>query len=384
VSDKRKKELRRRKKLQREQERTKEHQRQREGVAFEFAAGGDMANLIEADHSRKQARTEAAGRRDRRHYPGFDFRANDAQPEFVELVRRACGSIDFSDRSRFQYWEAEAYKLIRDGQRCTAFHVAVAVGQVESDVDIRHHIATNLGEQVFALIPPAELARFIPFNDVTFIPDTHQKSIVAHFRTLCRVKSPWGTVYHSRHRPTVEVGGQRLVVAFTSHAVERLCQRMLVRPLCYSNLGDVFAVLDQCLRFEALTLPGGQPGFTFWEHCPRGYWMRTTAEHVLGAEYVEEGVYSYRVGYCPAVIEGGFLKAKTMLFPGWEGTPEHTALWAARLPQRNAWLDLLDNMNASRFREEARPVLHWFHHGAGIPQIRPGEPGYAEVTDRPE
>lgn len=85
------------------------------------------------------------------------------------------------------------------------------------------------------------------------------------------------------------------------------------------------------------------------------------------------------MGYCPAVVEGEFFKAKTMLYPGWRGTPEYETLRRAGLPprQKAEWLEFLDEMNALKFKTEASPLLKWFHE-QGHEQAREGEPKYAE------
>lgn len=41
--------------------------------------------------------------------------------------------------------------------------------------------------------------------------------------------------------------------------------------------------------------------------------------------------YYFRVGYCPAVIEGDFIKAMTLLVPGYIGTPEYGTILRSSL-----------------------------------------------------
>src|SRR5262245_41358190 len=140
-------------------------------------------------------------------YPKFVFEPNDAPVEFVELVKRACAAIDFDDRSRFSATEAEAYRLVRsEGGYNTRWSIATVLQNahgVENPLVHQVYCDTNLGNQVFSLIPPEKLARFIPHNDVFIQPI--DRVIHVYFRSLRRVSSPWGTVYHSKHKPTVEV-----------------------------------------------------------------------------------------------------------------------------------------------------------------------------------
>src|SRR4029078_3045756 len=136
-------------------------------------------------------------------------------------------------------------------------------------------------------------------------------AIGVSFRSLERAFCPGGTAYFSRHRPQVVVDGQSLTVAFSRHAIEQMCKRLTVSWPSYAALGDVFSFLDQCLEFERFDLHGGQLGFTFFEECGKRTWKYHLAELILGEEFDSKADYCYRVGYCPAVVENGFLKAKT-------------------------------------------------------------------------
>src|SRR5262249_41192024 len=139
--------------------------------------------------------------------------------------------------------------------------------------------------------------------------------------------------YYSRHEPRLCVNGKNLIVAFSDHALLQACHRLSVTWPSYRSLGDVFFFFDQCQEFEPCFLHPNTPAFSFFEHCVPGFRQKRIAKEVLGREFDERTRYSLRVGYCPAVVEGDFFKAKTTLFPGYSGTPEYGKILAAEMPQ---------------------------------------------------
>src|SRR5262249_10718473 len=221
---------------------------------------------------------------------------------------------------------------------------------------------TNLGHQVFLRMPSDLLLRFIPFHDVMFTP--RNRHIRVHFRSLRQAKGPGGTVYYSRHEPKLEVDGQKLIVAFSGHAIQRTCERLAYRWPSYSALGNVFALFDQCLEFERCELHPATLGFTFFDQCAPGYWNYSLAGEGMGEHFRPGEDYCIRVGYCPAVIEGCFIKAKTLLFPGFASTPEYGKMLSANLPRdrKQAMLEEAKVLNARNLSaSEGRALLKWFH-----------------------
>jgi hypothetical protein len=313
--------------------------------------------------------------------PEFVYDTGTAPAEFVSAVRAAVGQLDFDDRTQFPEWEAAVYRLGRaEGAARAIGRLRVQVAGDPRGVRIMAHFATNLGEQVLRRVPRETLLRHIPYHDVFFRP--HGRRVLARFRSLRQASGPGGTAYYSRRRPTVTVGGRPLTVAFSRHAIERTCERTCATWPSYAALGDAFALLGQCQAFEPCEL-GGQPAFTFWENCQPGFWNSEVAARVLGGSFVPGERYSYRVGYCPAVVEGGFLKAKTLLFPGHAQTPEHRLMTSSPLPaaERRRMAELCKTLSAARTAEgEITDLLRWFHEG-GVPQVRAGGVRYASVWD---
>lgn len=241
---------------------------------------------------------------DRRHYmtafPKFVFRPNNAPDGFVDLIRGAVRRIDFRDRALFRPTEMKFLRLAKQ-KPVEVFSALLAGAKVGNPLAV--HFTSFVGQTVFDLIPTAELRQWIPFHDVQFFHTGSE--IVADFRSLEQAKGRAGTIYFSRHRPTLEIDGQRRVVGWSRHAVERTCERLGPRWESYLGLGDVFAFFDQCRHFEPARLHGDQIGFTFYADCDPGFFTGLFAENVLGGLGAKPSYY--RVGYCPAVVDGEFL-----------------------------------------------------------------------------
>ena len=139
-------------------------------------------------------------------------------------------------------------------------------------------------------------------------------------------------------------------------------------------MGDTYAFFGRCVYFEKCELHGGQLGFTFYDLCDDPlFWHHQYVREVLGEENVrpDGGKCYYRVGYCPAVIDGDFIKAKTLLFPGYKSTPEYGAILRSS-PDHASRLRMIEaarTMDASHLLESGDfSVTKWFHDH-GVPQV---------------
>jgi hypothetical protein len=341
-------------------------------------------------HAKKLARRErvaakekwAEDRNKRREFPEFEFVPNGAPPKFVEAVRIAVEAVDFRDKAMFQDFERDVYRRVaKVGSQQATGELQALADALPNGEALNFRFFTNLGEHVFHKIREETLRQFIPFHDVLFRPRGH--SIQVYFRSLKQVKGPWGTTYHSRHEPKLEVNGRQLTVGFTDHAIKMACERLALEvPLTYTELGNVFAFFDQCLEFELCNLSDGRLCFTFFENCVPPFPSYRLLAAILGGSRVLGRDYAYRVGYCPAVVEGRFIKAKTCIFPGFSKTPEYGRILAAGLPRetKETMKQQAKSMDARKLWEPGGvELLRWFHH-QGVPQVRPGKVRYAKAA----
>jgi len=331
--------------------------------------------------NRRQRLFEAERRRDReRHrayrdrYPEFLFDTTNGDAEFVEVVKTAMRTINFDDASVFQPWEMELYRTLkRDGTRAVMDRLLLV--KLDDSVTGRlaqSHFLVNLGHTVLSRIPESERERYLPINDVMFLPHSHHIRVI--FRCLLKAKGQNGTVYYSRRKPTLEIDRVPKIVAFSRHAIDRICERIKPRwKTHYAALGDVFAVFDQCMYFERCDLRGGQLGFTFYDGCQPGFVQYCYVKKVLGEENLDPkaGRPYYRVGYCPAVIEGDFIKATTFLFPGYSATPEYGRLLHSSLPwpEKRSLVESMTVLDAEKlYDSQDFGLIKWFHDH-GVPQV---------------
>lgn len=313
-----------------------------------------------------------------RMFPSFEIQANNADAGFVELVRRTLRDIDLRDRTLFHPKETEFMKLVKSepGEVIPALYRAVADHNLSAI-----HLAHMVGQRVFDRIGPDRLREWIPYHDVQFV--LAGEKIVVRFRSLERAKGSGGTVYFSPHRPTVEINGQRWIVGWSRHAIERTCERLAPRWDSYLGLGDVFALFYDCRRFEPCQLHAGrQAGFTLFDISATGYFSGHIAEQVLGRPG-QKHCY-YRVGYCPVVVEGNFAKATTLLYPGFCGTPEYGLILRSGLDHaaRARLIATASSMSRDVLeRTQNFGPMKWFHDN-GVTQVIETDVDFYSPTQR--
>jgi len=298
-------------------------------------------------------------------FPTFEFHTNNAPDSFVNLIRRTLRDLDFRDRTIFQPDETKFLTHIKQSPEVVI--PALVQGVVERNLSALH-LASMVGHRVFSRIPADQLRQWIPFHDVHFLMAGER--IVVLFRSLEQIRGKGGTTYFSSHRPTVEIDGQKLIVGWSRHAIERTCERLAPRWDSYLGLGDVFALFHGCRRFELCQLHNGRDvGFTFYDKCAAGYFGGHIAEQVLGRSM--KGKCYYRVGYCPLVVDGPFAKATTLLYPGYAGTPEYGLILRNGIPgkSRPQMVDAASRMTREELETTQDFALMKMFHDNGVLQI---------------
>ena len=193
--------------------------------------------------------------------------------------------------------------------------------------------------------------------------------------SLKTAKSPGGTVYYSSYQPTATFDGDERVIAFSTHAVHRICERTVVDWTTYDGFGDAFAVLNRCRHYEPCVLEDGGPAFAVYNTCVQGFLSHAIAVHTLGE--LDPGVnYVYRVGYCPVVFHDRFAIAKTLLTPGMDKTPEIGAMLRANVikhSEKSKWYDRASALTFAGLKESGDWEALRLLHEHGVPQVFPWE-----------
>lgn len=221
-----------------------------------------------------------------------------------------------------------------------------------------------------------------------------KRNIGVRCRSLLVRPTPRGPAYFSRRMPRMRFGadGQERGVAFSEHALERICERTVYNWRDFGGNGDAFAFLDNCVYFEDCTAARGEPSFVVYNSCVPHFASWAYARHVLGrpapssgdahaniAKAVTEHTLYYRVGYCPVSFHGDLAVATTLLTPGMNrklGTPEGRLIGCRGLPapevaRMRAQVETQLSMRALADSDDYS-LIKWFHEN-GVPQVVPIE-----------
>lgn len=234
---------------------------------------------------------------------------------------------------------------------------------------------TNLGFQILSSVPEEIRQRYMPFNDVSIEP--FQREIRLNFSSMESTSGVGGRVFFGRHKPPITFEGKDFTVAFSRHAIERICQRLNPRYIEYGAAGDIHAIFSTCVYFEPIMLHGDQPAFAIFDMCGNKGFSHypTYTVDVFGEENIKPdgGMLYYRIGYCPVVFENSFAKAKTFIPPGFRGTPEYGLVLncGMRPIERRVFLERISDDSGNEFERllnHDNEATKWFHNN-GLPQV---------------
>jgi len=319
----------------------------------------------------------AIGLKRKRDFPIFifkDYNENVVSEQFVSDVKDILKKIKFTDRSMFIKNEEIFYKLMKEYGFQDAFDSVVSNIPDEQKQIVKINLLLSIGHLVFKeLEKKGVLENYIPYNDVSIIPS--KTDFIVQFNGMYWKQTQWGRIYYSHIQPKVEIDGKEWIVAFTRHAIERICDRCTANWKTYAGAGDAFAFISNCSQFyscKSSHFNKEQDYITFFDMCSEGFTSHQYLTEVLN-DYEPDKNYFYRVGYCPVGFSGKFVSAITMLTPGMRGTPEHKLLENSNLSnkKKNRFRDLVDiSMNKLEFRnsKDHFEAVKWFHTN-GIPQV---------------
>lgn len=196
----------------------------------------------------------------------------------------------------------------------------------------------QLGDVIQARLP-SDLT--VPWRTMDLLfghPEPNQMFI--RFRTLEEgtwirngVREPF---YFSRRRPAIVCQADRVkrTVAFSMHALERICERTVGDWRTFAGQGDVFGFVENCVYYpERPSFAGADAAFLLFQKCDPPFHSQRMLLGILGN--VEQGQnYYYLVGYCPVRFYGAYAIAVTLLVPGMDGTPERLVINSLPEPTR--------------------------------------------------
>lgn len=285
-------------------------------------------------------------------FPEFeiDSASFNSNPELLEPVRHAVAEIRTHHRTllppvqlRFYYSvQAAGFSVANEELRQGAAMAGEPVGYIYS--------VLTLGELLYKRLPDA-LIKPIRRLDIVHGIGVRGNKLGVRCRSLQATTTPRGPTFYSRRQPRMQFGTskQKRLVAFSEHALERICERTVYDWRTFCGHGDAFAILDNCVYFEDCTNVRGEPSFVVYNSCIPHFHCWKYAECVLGKQKPSTGDAAgdiaraatggcrlyYRVGYCPVTFHGEIALATTLLFPGMsrqKGTPEGKLIENSGLP----------------------------------------------------
>ncbi|MBE7465177.1 MAG: hypothetical protein HS116_17000 [Planctomycetes bacterium] len=322
-------------------------------------------------------------------FPSFIVDPSNADPHWVDCIVKILQQIDFEDR---RYFDESTSTFFRLGA-INSFEWVIA------NLDFSHgddpklslfkiHLRTVLGNAIFAMIGSSRWSKLfpkgkqsgnpLPIHDIDFL--LRERSINVVLSSLKRGK--YGG-YCSRRDLNIQIDGKPKYIAFSEHAIERTYQRIIGSMGIYASWGDAFAFFDRCRYFEPVLLRDGENSLSFFQDCfleqhdpsilmyPNEYALRISGFESL-CYHIEFGIRSYyRVGYAPIVSKGDWILLKTLLPPGYAGTPELDLFQNVKMApnKRRRLLKMTDHWTVDQLNKSFDFSLFKFFHQNGIPQV---------------
>lgn len=305
-----------------------------------------------------------------------------AATEFTDAVYSATQKVNFEDTEYFDDFDQKTWNLMANYgfQHFETLRDLINEEFAEDTIQVgdawMQEARNRLYEIIYMLIPESIKNRFMPHNH--FIIQPKDKIIFLNCQRVISQKTLQGNIHFGLNTPSLEVAEGTKHLVFTTHALERVCERIAPRWRTHvSDLMDIVRFVAYVPRVELTTLHDNQPAVVLFRACGSSIYFthEVYVEGILGEQNYDsdDDCFEYRLGYCPIEYDGQYVVAKTFLPPGYRRTPEHGLLLNSELPKadKNRMLSLVKNHVRDNERaEEWMPLVKWFHEN-GVPQVRP-------------
>ena len=312
-------------------------------------------------------------RRYRNQFPGFVFKDNHADPDFIELVKSLIRGMDYSDRSLFHAAEIQFLKHMKRSGFAVALNTVLQQTEEAARGTMKIGLGLLMGGKIFTLLEREGcLENWIPYHDAEILPHGNQFSV--RFSSLQSASTPAGKRYFPDDKPKVKISGKDYTACFSRHAIERICTRAIGNWRGFAGAGDAYGIIAESNCFEPATVDcngEAQPAFAVFQICCEGFVSADYVREVLGVQ-MSDNKFLYRVGYCPVAISGDLAGAKTMLSPGMNGTPEATLFRESSLSygekkRIRKGIKIAESLEKIAQTQDLS-AIKWFHDN-GIPQV---------------
>lgn len=317
---------------------------------------------------------------------GDTFDESQPDNEFIDAVYAATKELRYDESQGFH----EDFDLLYTYMASHGYEDAILM--IESDLEmnlgipkgsdeLQEHVELDkalltscVNKALFDLVPREVKTKFLPYHKFEVQP--FGKTFRLWVRKLSSARTEYGTIYYDTYRPEITINGTAKRIAFSNHAIERVCDR--IGPAWVDDYYDAAAVWNFChlhKHVEETTLHGGSTALSFFARIKHEYTkaFETYVKTILGEDALPKGLTTeYRIGYCPVAVNGDFVAAKTLLMPGHRKTPEFTALLKAKKQGKNVsrHFDLLESLTRETLStDDGKSLLKCFHDN-GVPQVR--------------
>ena len=305
-------------------------------------------------------------------FPAFFLEVDDTPKELVDAVVAAHRHVSANHEKLLPERLVQMCRFAKEMGFAALFHTLTEMHPPPYAAVILTDAVSAIRIALYSAIPDIVHKRYFPLHDLQLVFGCPQANgMTVNIRSLKQAKTPGGIAYFSPLRTKVRLPDGPRIAAFYRHAVFRICERTAGNLTTRWTFGNGFMFLHDCIYYQPWVATDG-PGFILYEECIRPLFSSVYVAEILGQNASLTKRYFYRVGYCPAVISGEFLVAKTLLLPGMQGTPEydwylhHVGQSAA---DRNTLYEQASNLTRQALIETGDfRLLRRFHYG-GIPQV---------------
>ncbi len=265
-------------------------------------------------------------------YPSFNVIDEDPvsdleSEKFVALIKEILKGFRYSDREWIAEYERKFFMLMRKIGYGQASGVFGKRTKLRSKLDtlcmfesIGNYIINGSGQS-------AEIKKLIPRHLFCICPEHDAINItVKHFRTA---RLPTGPIWSPATDRFVFWNKQKLILAYSQHAIERMQERILIGDSPYRQVEELGYLFFVHLTYPACLGENHSPMIEFYMIFTKRdgelEYLNQVFEEQIDAKIYYDAFslrFFYRVGYGPFVIDNGYAVVKSILFPGMKGTPE--------------------------------------------------------------
>jgi hypothetical protein len=190
-----------------------------------------------------------------------------------------------------------------------------------------------------------------------------KRTLEIYIKSTKTMKTDYGSVIY-----TNRLVSNRLRVAFCKHFIQRLTERMGVEDQSkYYNYKAIFGVIADSLSVKINDIEINDRTFLqVWMEATPRFHSYEYARNILTTEPQPNS--HILLGYCPTVSFANIILAKTLISPGYRGTPERRAYERKIGPLPYAGIEDKCSLHIS-YENDDFSLLREFH-ALGFPQVK--------------